>query len=159
MKKTKVEEEYIPKRKVATKYEPWMCDKIIEIAEQGGHVANMCQAIGIASRDTFYRWLDEYDEFKEAYETSKMYSQAFYENLLLAGACGRIKNFNFNSVAMIMNNKFSDEYKRSPTGSTTEINIGSINSATIDTTKLLKKAADLTRQLQFLEDNDENTED
>ena len=116
---------YIPKMKHATKYHPMMCEQIIEIAEQGGHVAHMCDAIGVASFETFYRWLKEYPEFQEAYTTAKMKSQIFYENILLAGALGKIKNYNFNSMAMIMNNKFSDDYKRGTgTSSNTEINIG-----------------------------------
>lgn len=109
------------------KYEPWMCEKIIEVAEQGGHIPAMLKAIGVRSKDTFYRWLSEYPEFKEAYETSKIASQAFYEEILLAGALGKIKGYNFNSIAMVMNNKFNDEYQRSATGSNTQVSIGSIN--------------------------------
>lgn len=125
-----------------------MCDTILEIAEQGGHVAQMCVAIGISSRDTFYRWIKEYPEFAEAYDASRLYSQAFYENLLLAGACGKVKNFNFSGVAMIMNNKFGDEYKRNATGSNTEINIGSINSIEqMDSKELDQKIAQLQKKL------------
>lgn len=136
-----------------TAYEPWMCSEIIKIAEEGGHVAQMCTAIGIRSRDTFYRWLEEYAEFKEAYETAKLHSQAFYENLLLAGAVGKIKNFNFSSIAMIMNNKFSDDYHRSGGPAGTEINIGSINSIErLDTPALDKKIESLQRKLGLLPD-------
>lgn len=144
-------QEFIPKRKAATKYKKQMCEQIIEVAEQGGHVAQMCVAIGVRSRDTFYRWIKEHDDFREAYETSKLYSRAFYENLLLQGAQGQVKGYNFNSVAMVMNNKFSDEYTRSVNGSNTEITIGSVNNATIDTDKLLEKAAELSAQLKTLE--------
>jgi hypothetical protein len=135
-----------------TKYEPYMCQKIIEVAEQGGHVASMCMAIGVRSKDTFYRWLKEYPEFNDAYEASKLVSQAFYENLLLAGAVGKIKNYNFNSLAMVMNNKFPDEYKRSATGSSgTEINIGSINSIEqLDSASLDKKIESLQKKLNMI---------
>jgi len=121
-----LEGEVIPKVR-KTKYDPRMCNKIIEIAEQGGHIPAMLKSIGVRSKDTFYRWINEYPEFKEAYEASKLASQAFYEEVLLAGALGKIKGYNFNSVAMVMNNKFPDTYKRSATGSNTEVNIGSIN--------------------------------
>jgi len=79
-------------------------------------------------RDTFYRWINDYPLFGTAYERSKIVSQAFYEKLLLDGALGKIERFNFNSVAMILNNKCPQEYKRSATGSNTEINyIGNVN--------------------------------
>lgn len=123
------EGEVIKKRGPESKYSPEFCDKIIEIGEQGGGVAAMCKACGIGSFETFYRWLKEYPEFGKAYETAQVGSLAFYDDVLLAGALGRIKNYNFNSMAMILNNKFPTFYKRTSAGSpTTEINIGSINS-------------------------------
>lgn len=138
-------------KKKQTKYEPWMCQKILELAEQGQHVAGMMKAIGILSKDTFYRWLREYPEFNEAYEASKVASQAFYEEVLLAGALGKIKNFNFNALAMTLNNKFGEEYKRNATGSTSEINIGSINSIEhLDSKELDKKIAKLQEKLNLL---------
>lgn len=115
-----------PIKGAPTKYHPDLCAKLKEVAEQGGHVPQMCAALGIKSKDTFYRWLDQYEEFKEAYEEAKLISQAFYENVLLMGALGKIKGFNFSAMAMLMNAKFSEEYKRVGTG--TEINIGQINS-------------------------------
>jgi hypothetical protein len=155
MKETKILEGEVIRD---TRYEPWMADKIIEVAENGGHVSAMCKAIGIRSRDTFYRWLKEYPELNEAYEKSKTVSQAFYEEVLLAGALGKIKNYNFNSIAMILNNKFGDEYKRSASGSSTEINIGSINSIEqLTSQELDKKIAQLQKKLNLVtEDNVES---
>lgn len=112
-----------------SKYQPWMCDKIVEIAEQGGHIAAMCQAIGIKSEDTFHRWKKEHQEFADAYEEAKTMSKGVYENILLQGAMGKIPGFNFNAIAMIMNNKFPTEYKRGANGSSTntEITINQLN--------------------------------
>lgn len=124
--------EILPKRGAPTKYKKEMGDVLLNVAEQGGHVAQMCVALGIRSKDTFYEWVDKYPEFKKAYEEAKLVSQAFWENILLMGSLGKIKGFNFNSVAMIMNNKFSEEYKRSATGSNTEINIGAITNNTLE---------------------------
>ena len=133
------------------KYDPSMCQTILNVAEQGGHVPAMMKAIGILSKDTFYRWLREYPEFNEAYEASKVASQAFYEEILLAGAIGKIKNFNFNALAMTMNNKFQDDYKRSATGNNTEINVGSINSIEhLDSKELDKKIAKLQEKLNLI---------
>lgn len=113
-----------PKRGAPSKYESWMSEKIIEIAEQGGHIAQMCVAIGVKSEDTFHRWKKEIPEFGDAYDQAKVVSKAFYENLLLRGAAGLIPGFNATAMAMIMNNKFSDDYKRNASGNgDTQINI------------------------------------
>ncbi len=111
-----------------SKYEPWMCDKIIEVAGEGGHIPAMCAAIGIRSEDTFHRWKKEHKEFADAYEEARTISQGVYESLLLQGALGKIKNFNFNAIAMIMNNKFPNDYKRGTgSGSNTEVTINQLN--------------------------------
>lgn len=142
--------EVLPRKKKDTKYEPWMCDAIVEVANNGGHVAQMCLAIGVNSRDTFYRWLELYPEFKEAYESASISSLAFYEQVMLGGGLGKIKNFNFNAIAMIMNNKYRGEYTRG-TGAGTEINIGSINTLShLDENMLNKKIEAIQHKLQHL---------
>lgn len=151
VKKTKAIEGEVIRKDRKTKYEPWMCEKIIEAAKQGKHVAGMCVAIGINSRDTFYRWLNEYEDFDQAYKESKLMSQDFYEDVGLAGMLGKIKNFNFNSWVTTMNNKFSDEYKRNATGSNTEINIGSINTIEqLNTEQLDEKIESLQERLNLI---------
>lgn len=152
-----LEGEVLPKKPRKRKYDPTMCAKIISVAEEGGHIPAMLKAIGVRSKDTFYRWLREYPDFKEAYESSKIASQAFYEEVLLAGALGKIKGYNFNSIAMVMNNKFSDEYKRSATGSNTEVNIGSINSIEkLGGAELDRKIALLQKKLNIIPAEEEN---
>jgi hypothetical protein len=110
-----------------TKYSPEMCLKLTEIASRGGHVAEMMITLGISSKETFYRWQQEHPEFKEAYQLSKLVAQAYYERIGLQGALGEIPNFNATTYALIMNNKFSDEYKRSGSGSHTEITVNTLN--------------------------------
>lgn len=154
-KKKPLEGEVIRK----SRYDPSMCKIIVEVAREGGHVAQMCRAIGIKSRDTFYRWVNTHSEFKEAYEESKLEAQAFYESVLLAGALGKIKNYNFSSLAMIMNNKFPDDYKRTAgSGSNTEINIGSINSIEQLNTKQLDAKIKQLQETLGLEQSNEETE-
>ncbi len=142
------------------KYEPWMCDKIIEVAAAGGHVPAMIKAIGIRSKDTFYRWQKEYPEFKAAYEYSKIESQVLHEEILAAGAAGKIKNFNFNALAMIMNNKFSEDYKRSATGSNTEVNIGTMNNLDVLTSPARQaKIQQMLKKLTYLNQEDDDVND
>jgi len=120
-----------------------MPEVLPRIAKEGGHVAAMLVELDIC-RETFYTFTKKYKAFGEAYEKSKIISQAFYEKVLLKGALGEIERFNFNSVAMILNNKCPDEYKRS---ANTEINyIGSINNLkNLDSDSLDKQIARLSK--------------
>lgn len=104
------------------KYLPQYCEDIIEVAASGGHIPAMMLKIGVRSKETWYRWQKEYPEFKEAVEFANVVSQATYEELGYRGLTGQIKFFNATTYAMIMNNKFGDEYKRNGS-SDTEINI------------------------------------
>jgi hypothetical protein len=115
------------KRGPESKYTPSMCQTLTEIASRGGHVAEMMINLGISSKETFYRWQNENPEFKEAYALSKLVSQAYFERVGLHGALGEIPNFNATTYALIMNNKFPDEYKRSGSGSHTEITVNTLN--------------------------------
>lgn len=143
--------EILPKKTRKRKYSPDMCEKIIEIAANGGHVAQMCVELGIGSKDTFYRWLNEYPEFAEAYETAKLHSQAFWESVGTMGTTGQLKGFNATTYAIIMNNKFSEDYKRSGTGSNTEINIDnrSVNVEQLSNEQLDQRLKELSETLSL----------
>lgn len=105
-----------------SKYIPHYCNVIIEAASEGKHIPGMMLAIGIKSKDTWYRWQKEHPEFKEAVEWAEIVSQAYYESLGHEGMLGKIDGFNATTYAMVMNNKFGQDYKRNGTGGT-EINI------------------------------------
>lgn len=160
-KKPKVAEGVVI-RPNSRKYEPWMCQKVIEVAAQGGHVAAMLKELDIA-RDTFYRWIKEYEEFGLAYQKAKDLSQAFYEEIGLAGTLGKIKNFNFNAYAMTMNNKFPEDYKRSANAAHTEVNIGSINTIEgimqMDSAELTRKIEELSQKYLTIESAEQKSHD
>lgn len=141
-----------------------MCEEMIKVAAEGGHLAEICITLGIHSTSTFYRWCDDYPEFAEAYQISKLHSQAFHEKLLRDIAVGNIKNANFAALAMTLNNKFPDEYKRGTgSGSTTEINIGSINSienmSTDDLEYRIKVLNDKMRIIEHDQGTDDSSEE
>lgn len=142
--------EIIPRAKSGPvcKYHPDMANTLLAIAAEGGHISEMMVALNIRSKETFYRWQNDYPEFKEAYEFSKIISQAYHEKLGREGASGKIPNFNATAYALIMNNKFGDEYKRgSGGGSNTEITINTLN---VDPTQRQLKIAQKIEQLKSL---------
>lgn len=135
------------------KYEPWMCEKIIEVAQKGGKVAAMCKAIGLYSRDTFYRWLKEYPDFNTAYEIAKLEGNALADEILLAGATGKVK-IDMKALNVLLRTYHKKEYdlEDSKSRSTTEINIGSINSIEhLDPKSLDSKIKKLQQKLNLIE--------
>lgn len=130
-----------------SKYNPSVCSQVLEAAKTGAHIPGMMLAIGIRSKDTWYRWQDEHPEFKEAVEYAKVISQAVWENIGLQGTTGNIKNFNASSYALIMNNKFSDEYRRSGTGSNTDI---TINQLSLTPEQVQQRITQVTERLKAL---------
>lgn len=129
-----------------------MCNTIIQVAKEGGHQAAMLVALDIRSKDTFNRWCKEFPEFGEAYEWSKVVSRAKWEDIGYKGATGQIDHFSASTYAIIMNNKFGDEYKRSGTGGHTEITVNN-NTLNLSAEELQKKIEQTTARLKLLGDN------
>jgi hypothetical protein len=110
------------------KYKPEYCDMVIEAASKGGHIPAQMIAIGVKSKDTWYRWQKDYPEFREAVEYAKVVSQALLEGIGMKGMMGEIPNFNATTYALVMNNKFKEDYKRDSSGSgPTEITFNTLN--------------------------------
>lgn len=131
-------------------YEPWMCDKIIEVAARGGHISEMCVELGLKSETSYHDWKKLYPEFKEATETAKLYSKAYYEKLNLQGARGELPGFNGGTMEKIMQAKFSEEYKKDNNGNTnnrTEITINNLN---LSPQEVNMKIAQLTEKLKAM---------
>lgn len=159
-KKTKTVEGEVLKKERKTRYKPSMCQKIIDVGSAGLGVSHMCLAIGVASRDTFYRWLREYPEFEEAYKEAKTRAQAKLEEVGFMGMTGQLKGFNAKTWEITMCNKFPDDYKRTANGSNTEINIGSINSIEqMDSKSLDAKIQQLQEKLGLTSSKEEDSND
>lgn len=133
-------------RQRSTKYEAWMDEAIVQVAREGGHIAAMCVKIGIKSEDTFHRWKKDYPSFREAYDEARMVSKALHESHLLQGSLGQIHNFNGTSYALIMHNKFAEDYK-SNINQTTEI---TVNQLTLTPEQLDSKIAQKLEKLKSL---------
>lgn len=107
----------------------------------------MMLAIGIKSKDTWYRWQRDYPEFREAVEYADIISQAVHEDIGFKGMQGQIPNFNAPTYAIIMNNKFGKDYKRNPTGS--EINITN-NTVNLTLDELKQKIAQKAEKMKIM---------
>lgn len=120
---------------------------MIAIAARGGHQAEMCIKLGMKSEDTFYRWKREIPEFKAMCEQARLHGKVFYDNLLLRGGAGLMPGFNATAIMAVVNNKFPEDYSRSPNAERLQTN-NTINILSIGKDELKEK---VTQQLQFLQ--------
>lgn len=129
-------------------YDPSYCDAIVTVAAQGGHQAEMCLACGVKSRTTLYNWREKHPEFDEAYQFAQLVSLAYHEKVQLAGAMGMLPGFNSTTMAVIMNNKFGEDYKRGAGGNaSTEINITN-NTVNLTSEEMDARIAQITEKLK-----------
>jgi len=96
------------------KYEPAMCDTVLELMKQGFSKVQICVELGI-SRPVFYEWINPEGEwyvaeFAEAVETGMVYAQAFWENELKKAALGENKDANATLMIYNMKNRFRDDW-------------------------------------------------
>lgn len=113
-------------KRIDTKYRPWMCDAVIEVAEKGGFHAAMMLRLGI-SRGTFYSYIREYPEFARAVEQADLITQSDNENTLSAIAKNK-KAGDFKAVSYILQTKFAKDYPKDVIdSSSTNITINNLN--------------------------------
>jgi hypothetical protein len=72
-----------------TKYRAEMCDRLPEMFSEGQSVCEVCGELGI-SKETFYRWVEQYPAFCDAYKRGLALSQQWWEKAGRAGAIGKI---------------------------------------------------------------------
>lgn len=105
-----------------SKYKPWMCDKVVEIAADGGYIAKICIELSITP-PTLTLWEKTRPEFARAMGVARLYMKAYLEEKMIDGMNGEIAGFNSTALAVALNAKFPEEYKRANGGSSTEITV------------------------------------
>jgi len=86
-----------------TKYKPEMCETVIELMREGASQEEVIGSLDI-SKDTYYRWREEHEEFSDAIKRGVRLSQTWWERQ------GRIslkdREFNYTGWYMNMKNRF-----------------------------------------------------
>lgn len=80
------------------------------------------------SKNTFYRWIREHDDFREAFEIGSAGCETYWAEWGKKGMRGEIKGFSFNAWIAFMNNKFkwAKNALTDPSQITNNIMIGNI---------------------------------
>ena len=129
-------------------YDPSACIAIIVSAAKGRHMDSWAIAAGAKSRQTLYNWEERHPEFKEAMDYARLISRDFYGSAGAEATLGNIPNFNANTWATIVKNKFPDEWGQSTEssgGSTTNINFNTVN---LTSDEKVNKVKSLIQQLK-----------
>jgi hypothetical protein len=109
------------------KYQTNMPTKLVQLMADGKLDYQVC-ALWDISRDTFYRWINEKSEFKDAYEIGLPKCEAWWTEWGMKGMKGEIKGFSFNAWIAFMNNKFKwAKNTQLEQQGTTNISIGNMN--------------------------------
>ena len=86
-----------------TKYKKEMCEVVIELMREGASQEEVIGSLDI-SKDTYYRWKEEHEEFSDAIKRGVRLSQTWWERQ------GRIslkdREFNYTGWYMNMKNRF-----------------------------------------------------
>jgi hypothetical protein len=95
-------------RKYVSKYEPKMCETIIDMGKEGASKKMMWSQLGISS-STADNWCKKYPEFAEAVGIAMVHAQSYWETQLLANV--ENKNFNSRLVEIALRGQFQQDYR------------------------------------------------
>ena len=93
-----------------TSYDPSFCDKVIEIGEQGGSLAEMAYECGII-RETLNEWAKAHEEFSDALKHAKLSSQIWWERKGRGGIEKSSSEFQGNLWSRNMAARFPDDWR------------------------------------------------
>lgn len=111
-----------------TKYKDTYPEELIKLMSEGKLNCQVFSAWGI-HKDTFYQWMYDHPELKEAYEIGKPQCESWWIDWGMKGMQGLVPKFNFNTWVAFMNNKFGWVPGNKQPGEATNqtINIGNLN--------------------------------
>lgn len=92
----------------STKYDPAMCQTMIELGKEGASQKIIWSTLGI-SKATAASYKEKYPEFAEALDLALVHSQAYYERLMLANV--ENKNFNSRLIEIALRGQHAGDYK------------------------------------------------
>lgn len=92
-----------------TKYDPAMCETVIQCGREGMGKAEMAAELDIAYSN-FDRWQHEHPEFQEAVKEAVRQSQAWWEKMGRVSTFGGTEGFNATSYIFQMKNRFRADW-------------------------------------------------
>lgn len=141
-----------------TKYKKEYAQIAVDMLKKGKYHSHIMSELGI-SKQTFYRWKKENQEFKEACEIGKQAAQAMWEDIIEAIALGKLPQANTTAALALMNNRFDGwaRDKKEDNSVVNNINVESMqilqNVQRLDDTSLDARIRLLTEKYNEKDDN------
>jgi hypothetical protein len=98
------------KRGRPSKYDPGMCDRVLELGDEGKSKAQICKGLGI-SWGSFVNYQNQHPEFLTAIKEAEKLAQAWWEDRGQAGITAGVGGFNATAYIFQMKNRFRDDYR------------------------------------------------
>ena len=92
-----------------TKYDPAMCETVIECGKEGKTLAEMAAAIDV-DRATLNDWRNQHPEFSSAVKRGLDLAQAWWESQGRVATFGGVDGYNATSYIFQMKNRFRDDW-------------------------------------------------
>lgn len=89
-----------------TKYKDHYPEMLIEHMKQGFSFESFGASPVSVHKDTLYQWLKKHQDFADAKKRAELECLKFWEKLGIAGAAGKLPNFNAASFIFNMKNRF-----------------------------------------------------
>lgn len=93
-----------------TKYDPVMCDRVIELGRTGASLAEMALELDVCYA-TFDNWKNDKPEFLEAVKKAERLSQGWWERQGRIATFGGVNGFNATSYIFNMKNRFKADWR------------------------------------------------
>ncbi len=91
-----------------SKYDPAMCNRMIELGKLGASQKMIWSDLGI-SKGTADIWKKKYPDFAEALDLALVHAQAYWERELLANVDN--KNYNSRLAEIALRGQFQQDYR------------------------------------------------
>jgi len=95
-------------KKPKSKFDPAMCEQMIELGKQGASQKMMWSELGI-SKNTAETYKKNHPEFAEALDLALVHSQAYWERELLANVNN--KGYNSRLAEIALRGQFQQDYR------------------------------------------------
>ena len=95
-------------KKPLSKYDPAMCQRMIEMGKEGASQKMMWAELGI-SKKTAEEYKKKHEEFADALDLALVHSQAFWEREILANLDN--KGFNSRLAEIALRGQFQQDYR------------------------------------------------
>jgi transposase len=92
-----------------TKYDPAMCDTVIQCGRDGKTLVGMADELDI-NRETLNEWMKIHPEFSDAVKEGLRKSQAWWEDQGRIATFGGVDGFNATSYIFQMKNRFRADW-------------------------------------------------